>query len=104
MFLVLIVLAALFFSGVRLRIFILPAIAAVLAVVFFAVSSSNRMARVMSFLNAGTLECYYDDCYQALHGVWGLAAGRIFGLGLRSGEHTAELQSLMRRQYTGLVL
>jgi cell division protein FtsW len=82
MILVLIVLAALFFSGVKLRIFILPALAAAAAVVFLAVSSPNRMARIMSFLNAGTLDCYYDDCYQALHGVWGLASGGIFGLGL----------------------
>ncbi|MFL2001722.1 putative lipid II flippase FtsW [Microbacterium sp. A1-JK] len=82
MILVLVILAALFFSGVKLRIFILPAIAALGAVAFFAVSSPNRMARIMSFLNAGTLDCYYDDCYQALHGVWGLAGGGVFGLGL----------------------
>jgi cell division protein FtsW len=82
MVLVLILLAALFFSGVRLRMFILPAIAAVIAVAVLAVSSPNRMARIMSFLNAGTLDCYYDDCYQSLHGVWGLASGGVFGLGL----------------------
>jgi cell division protein FtsW len=82
MILVLVVLAALFFSGVRLRIFILPAIAAIGAVLFFAVSSPNRMARIMSFLNSDTLDCYYDDCYQPLHGVWGLASGGVFGLGL----------------------
>ncbi|MFG6446002.1 putative lipid II flippase FtsW [Microbacterium sp. P06] len=82
MILALIVLAALFFSGVKLRIFILPAIAALGAVAYFAVSSPNRLARIMSFLNAGTLDCYYNDCYQALHGVWGLAGGGVFGLGL----------------------
>jgi cell division protein FtsW len=82
MVLALIVLAALFFSGVKLRIFILPAIAALGAVAYFAISSPNRLARIMSFLNAGTLDCYYNDCYQALHGVWGLAGGGVFGLGL----------------------
>ncbi|MFG6501788.1 putative lipid II flippase FtsW [Microbacterium sp. P05] len=82
MILVLVVLAALFFAGVRLRMFLLPAIGAVVAVVALAVTNENRLARIMSFLNAGTLDCYYDDCYQALHGIWGLASGGVFGLGL----------------------
>nr|WP_241748104.1 putative lipid II flippase FtsW [Microbacterium aquimaris] len=80
MILVLIVLAALFFSGVKLRIFILPLIIAVGAVVALAVTSPNRMARIMSFLDA---DCdYFDECYQPMHGIFGLAQGGVFGLGL----------------------
>ncbi|MDZ8172519.1 putative lipid II flippase FtsW [Microbacterium sp. SSW1-59] len=80
MVLVLIVLAALFFSGVKLRIFILPLIVAVGAVAALAVTSPNRMARIMSFLDA---DCdYFDECYQPMHGVFGLAQGGVFGLGL----------------------
>jgi len=82
MILFLVVLAALFFSGVRLRIFILPAILAVGAVLTLALSSENRRARIFSFLNPDTVDCYYDTCYQSLHAVWGLASGGIFGLGL----------------------
>jgi cell division protein FtsW len=82
MILVLIVLGGLFFSGVKLRIFILPAIAAMLAVGVVAVTNPNRLARIMSFLDQNCIADYFDSCYQPLHGVWGLAGGGIFGLGL----------------------
>ncbi|KRA23067.1 cell division protein FtsW [Microbacterium sp. Root61] len=82
MILVLIMLGALFFSGVKLRIFLLPLVAAVAVVTFFAVASPDRMRRIMSFLNTDCLADYYGDCYQPLHGIWGLAGGGIFGLGL----------------------
>lgn len=82
MILVLIALGALFFSGVKLRIFILPAIAATIAIAGFAIASPNRMRRIMSFLDPNCIADYFDSCYQPLHGVWGLAGGGIFGLGL----------------------
>ncbi|MGN6218004.1 MAG: putative lipid II flippase FtsW [Microbacterium sp.] len=82
MILALIVLGALFFSGVKLRIFVLPAIGAAAAVAFLAVTSPDRMRRFMSFLNPNCLDDYYNDCYQPLHGIWGLASGGVFGLGL----------------------
>ncbi|WP_179559418.1 putative lipid II flippase FtsW [Microbacterium sp. AK009] len=82
MILVLLVLGALFFSGVRLRIFILPAVAAAAAVAVLAVTSPDRMRRFLSFLNPNCLEDYFNDCYQPLHGMWGLAGGGVFGLGL----------------------
>lgn len=82
MILVLIVLGALFFSGVKLRIFILPAIAAAGAVAFLAVTSADRMRRFMSFLNPDMASCYANECYQTTHALWGLAGGGIFGLGL----------------------
>lgn len=80
--LVLILLAALFFSGVKLRVFLLPVLLAVGAVAYFAISSPDRMRRFMSFVNEDCLADYYGDCYQPLHGIWGLAGGGIFGLGL----------------------
>ncbi|WOQ70466.1 putative lipid II flippase FtsW [Microbacterium limosum] len=80
MILVLIVLGALFFSGVKLRIFILPLIAAAVTVAYLAVTSPNRMRRILSFMDP---DCdYFNECYQPLHGVWGLAGGGVFGLGL----------------------
>ncbi|WP_137845587.1 putative lipid II flippase FtsW [Microbacterium sp. 2FI] len=82
MILVLIVLGALFFSGVKLRIFVLPAIGAAVAVAVLAVASPDRMRRFLSFLNPNCLDDYFNDCYQPLHGIWGLANGGVFGLGL----------------------
>ena len=81
-----ILLGCLFFSGVRLRLFVVPHLLVVVAAVYFAVTSPNRMARIMSSLvNFDSTACYnaaVGDCYQAVHGVWGLASGGIFGLGL----------------------
>lgn len=82
MILMAILLGCLFFSGVRLRLFLIPLILVVGAAAVFAVTSPNRMGRIMSFLNVDSTACYFDDCYQSLHGVWGLANGGIFGLGL----------------------
>jgi cell division protein FtsW len=86
MILMAILLGCLFFSGVKLRIFIVPLIVVVVSAVFFAVTNSNRMARIMSsFVNFDSMDCYnaaVGDCYQAVHGVWALANGGLFGLGL----------------------
>lgn len=82
MVIALIALGALFFSGVKLRIFILPALLGIIGTVIYAVTSPNRMYRIMSFLDPNCLDDYYGSCYQPLHGIWGLAGGGIFGLGL----------------------
>ncbi|WP_308491190.1 putative lipid II flippase FtsW [Microbacterium terrisoli] len=81
MILVLIVIAALFFSGVKLRIFIIPLLLGVIGVAVLAVTSTDRMRRIMSFLDPVCAD-YYNTCYQPLHGIWGLASGGFFGLGL----------------------
>lgn len=81
MILVLIVLAALFFSGVKLRIFILPVLIGMIGVAGFALTSENRMRRILTLFDAQCKD-YYNACYQPLHGIWGLASGGIFGLGL----------------------
>ena len=100
MILVLIVLGALFFSGVKLRIFILPLLAAAGAVAYFAVSSPDRMRRFLSFLNPDCLADYYNDCYQPLHGIWGLAGGGVFGLGLGNSQREVRLAPRGRRATT----
>ncbi|MDT0178687.1 putative lipid II flippase FtsW [Microbacterium sp. ARD31] len=82
MILVLILLGALFFSGVKLRVFIIPVVAAAVVVAVLALTSANRMARITSFLDPNCIDDYYDGCYQPLHGIWGLASGGVFGLGL----------------------
>jgi len=82
MILVLVVLGALFFAGIRLRMFIVPAVLAVAVVLVSAIGSENRMARITSLFNPDDASCYYTSCYQSLHGVWGLASGGLLGLGL----------------------
>jgi cell division protein FtsW len=80
MVLVLILLGCLFFSGVRLRIFVLPVIVGAAAVAALAITSPNRMNRILSFMDDN---CdYLQECYQPLHGIWGLASGGVFGVGL----------------------
>lgn len=83
MILMLIILAGLFFSGVKLRIFILPLALLAAGVAYLAITSPNRLNRIMSvFSDCTGAEAYQRECYQPLHGMWGLASGGIFGLGL----------------------
>lgn len=82
MILVLVVLGALFFAGIKLRMFILPALLSVVVVLLSAVGSENRMERIGSLFAPDDASCYYSTCYQSLHGIWGLASGGLFGLGL----------------------
>jgi cell division protein FtsW len=80
---------ALFFAGVRLRMLAIPLVIGTVLALLMAVSSSNRMTRIMSFLGTGC-----DDstgtisaaCWQPLHGTWALANGGVFGVGLGSSK------------------
>ena len=80
--LVLVLLGALFFSNVKLRLFVIPLLVAAAGLAVFAITSPNRMKRIMSFLDQDCLADYLNSCYQPLHGIWGLASGGVFGLGL----------------------
>lgn len=76
------VLGGLLFGGVRKR-FLLPVlIGGAAGVAVLAVTSENRMRRILSVFDQDCLADYLDTCYQPLHGMWGLAAGGVFGLGL----------------------
>jgi len=76
---------ALFFAGVRLRMLAAPLGVGILVGGLLAVTSENRMTRILSFavdtcheLN-GTISA---ACWQPLHGTWALANGGVFGVGL----------------------
>ena len=76
---------ALFFAGVRLRMLGIPLLAGVAVAVAVAISSPNRMTRIMSFLGTGCDRldgAMSDACWQPLHGTWALANGGILGQGL----------------------
>jgi cell division protein FtsW len=82
MILVLVVLGALFFAGIKLRMFIVPAVLSLVVVLASALGSENRMARIANLFDPDDATCYYTSCYQSLHGIWGLASGGVLGLGL----------------------
>jgi len=85
MVLVLVMLGCLFFSGAKLRLFILPMILGVIGVLGFALSSKNRMARILAAFDPSTCDAE-KECYQAVHGMWGMANGGIFGVGLGNSQ------------------
>ncbi|WP_213816349.1 putative lipid II flippase FtsW [Glaciihabitans sp. dw_435] len=78
-----IVLGALFYAGVRLRI-IFTAIVVVAAVgISFTSLSSNRMQRIQAWASGCTSDKdFVNSCFQTVHGWWALASGGIFGSGL----------------------
>ncbi len=90
MVLVLVLLACLFFSGVKLRLFIIPLVLGTGAVLFYALSSDNRMQRITALCAnidpAVDTYAYTHGCYQSVHGMWGMATGGVFGLGLGNSQ------------------
>ena len=84
MVMVLILLGCLFFAGVKLRLFIIPLVLGIVGVLAYALSSDDRMRRITATCTDMTL--YATDCYQSIHGVWGMANGGIFGLGLGNSQ------------------
>ncbi|MBW8763084.1 MAG: putative lipid II flippase FtsW [Microbacterium sp.] len=84
MVLVLIMLGCLFFSGVKLRLFIIPVILGVLSVLALALTSEDRMRRITAVCS--DMSDYERNCYQSIHGMWGMATGGIFGVGLGNSQ------------------
>jgi cell division protein FtsW len=84
MVLVLVLLGCLFFSGVKLRLFILPVILGIISVIALAVTSPDRMRRITA--TCSDMSAYTGDCYQSIHGIWGMASGGIFGVGLGNSQ------------------
>ncbi|AND16267.1 putative lipid II flippase FtsW [Rathayibacter tritici] len=78
-----IVLAALFYANVQMRILVPIVVVGAIGAVLFAVSSDNRLTRIMSFLgDCSNVEEYQNSCWQPVHGTWAMASGGIFGVGL----------------------
>ncbi|WP_082499233.1 MULTISPECIES: putative lipid II flippase FtsW [unclassified Rathayibacter] len=78
-----IVLAALFYANMRMRVIIPIVVVGAVGAVLFAVSSENRLTRIMSFLgDCSNSEEYQNSCWQPVHGTWAMASGGIFGVGL----------------------
>ena len=83
MVLALVIFAAMYFAGVKLRWLFLGALGGAAGVFFLAVTSPNRMARITSFMDPEcTINTNMGLCDQQVHGLWALANGGLFGVGL----------------------
>lgn len=71
------VLGAMYFGGVSWKSLGITALGAALGVLFFVVTSQNRLARVFA-----SGDDYSGLDWQPLHGRWALAGGGLFGVGL----------------------
>lgn len=74
------VIGAMYFGGISWKSLGVVALGGLLAVVFFVVTSPNRMARL--FGHAAGNDDYSGLGWQPLHGLWALAGGGLFGVGL----------------------
>jgi len=83
MIVLLLVFAAVWFGGVRLRHLAVPIGFLAVAVPLVAQQSSSRTDRISAWMSGCTAEADYQaDCWQTLHGTWALASGGLFGVGL----------------------
>lgn len=86
---VIFVFGSLMLIGIPFRLFIVPGLAVIVGGLAMAVSSSNRMARIMSFFGGSTdASDYLSGGWQLQHGLFALANGGLFGVGL--GNSTAK--------------
>ena len=74
------VFGAMFFGGVSGKSLAVIAAGGVLAVIFFVITSPNRMQRLFGHATGNT--DYSGLGWQPLHGLWALAGGGLFGVGL----------------------
>jgi cell division protein FtsW len=74
--------AALFFAGAPLYLFGIAGLIAAAGTAVMAVTSSNRMCRITSWWTGQSCADGVDANYQATNGLYGLASGGWFGVGL----------------------
>ncbi|MFM6973815.1 MAG: FtsW/RodA/SpoVE family cell cycle protein [Agromyces sp.] len=83
------VFGALALIGIPIRQFSLPLLFVALGGLFMSVTSSNRLARIMAFMGGGSDSSdYLSGGWQVQHGLFALANGGIFGVGI--GNSTAK--------------
>ncbi|EYT53865.1 cell division protein [Leucobacter sp. UCD-THU] len=74
------VFGAMYFGGISAKTLGVTAGGGALAVVLFVITSPNRMQRLLS--HAGGTDDYSGIDWQSTHGMWALASGGLFGVGL----------------------
>lgn len=82
MIIMMILAAAMFYGGVRMKVFAIAGAACIGAVLVLAATSGNRVGRISSWLGMGGEDDAQGVGYQALNGHYALASGGWFGVGL----------------------
>ncbi|MFC9773134.1 MULTISPECIES: putative lipid II flippase FtsW [unclassified Pseudarthrobacter] len=82
MIIMMIAAAALFFAGVPLYFFGIAGLLGAAGAAIMAITSSNRMCRITSWWTGESCADGIDANYQATNGLYGLASGGWFGVGL----------------------
>lgn len=83
MIMVLLVLGALYVGGARAKHLLVGVVAMLVVLPFVTMASSSRQVRISAWLSGCTDSNQYQDlCWQPVHGMWALASGGVFGVGL----------------------
>jgi len=78
----LIVIACAFFAGIRLRQLLVAVVVIAVGAVLIAVTSPSRVSRITAWMSGCGVDDYSGYCWQPQHGMWALASGGVFGVGL----------------------
>ncbi|ROP65747.1 cell division-specific peptidoglycan biosynthesis regulator FtsW [Curtobacterium sp. PhB130] len=83
MVMMILVFGAMFVGGIRLRHLGIVVGAVLVLLPFVTMASSSRSSRISAWLSGCTDTSQYQDlCWQPVHGMWALASGGVFGVGL----------------------
>ncbi len=83
MIMLILVLGALYVGGARARHLLVGLAAMAVMLPFVTMASASRQTRISAWLSGCTDSNQYADlCWQPVHGMWALASGGVFGVGL----------------------
>ncbi|MEN0102098.1 MAG: putative lipid II flippase FtsW [Curtobacterium sp.] len=83
MIMMILVFGSLFVGGARLRHLLVGVVGIAVLLPFVTMASSSRSSRISAWLSGCTDTSQYQDlCWQPVHGMWALASGGVFGVGL----------------------
>ncbi|QQD77342.1 putative lipid II flippase FtsW [Curtobacterium sp. YC1] len=83
MVMVVLVFGALYLGGVRGRHLLVGLVTIAVLLPFVTMASASRSTRISAWLAGCTDTSQYQDiCWQPVHGMWALASGGVFGVGL----------------------
>ncbi|PCN46609.1 putative lipid II flippase FtsW [Curtobacterium sp. 'Ferrero'] len=83
MIMLILVLGALYIGGARAKHLLVIVAAVAVVLPFVTMTSASRSYRINAWLSGCTDSNQYQDlCWQPVHGMWALASGGVFGVGL----------------------
>jgi len=83
MIMLILILGALYVGGARAKHLLAGIVAMAVLLPFVTMASSSRQVRISAWLSGcSDTNQYQDLCWQPVHGMWALASGGVFGVGL----------------------